>query len=69
MTTDPASTGMRNVALSEEEANELLQLLESSLGETRVEVHHTHTPGFRENLQRREAVLRSVIGKLRQERP
>jgi hypothetical protein len=36
------------------------------LGETRVEVHRTHTPEFREQVQRREAILRRLIEKLRQ---
>ena len=34
--------------------------------ETRVEVHHTHTPDFRDQVQRREELLRRLIEKLNQ---
>ncbi len=69
MTTDPTSTGTRNLAMNDEEATELLRLLENALAETRVEVHHTHTPAFRDKVQRQEAVFRGLIEKLRQGRP
>ena len=36
-----------NFMFSEEERVEMVGLLEQVLGETRVEVHRTHTPGYR----------------------
>ncbi len=51
--------------LNEQERTELLQLLEHSLKETRVEVHRTHTPGYRENVQLEEQVLRNLLDKIR----
>lgn len=65
MPNDEKSTATRNLTLNSEEATELLQLLEGALGETRVEVHHTHTPGFRDQVQHREVILRGLIEKLR----
>jgi hypothetical protein len=52
--------------LDEESRSELLSLLEQALGETRVEVHHTHTPNFRAQVQHREAILKRLIATLRQ---
>lgn len=65
MTTDPKPTEMHTVSFSGEEVAELLQLLEASLSETRVEVHRTHTPDFRDAVQHREVILRSLLEKLR----
>ena len=53
------------VTLTQEEQNEVLQLLESSLRETRVEVHRTHTPDFRDKVKHREVVLAALIEKFR----
>jgi hypothetical protein len=53
------------LTLNENERAELTLLLEQSLKETRVEVHRTHTPGYRENVQREEQVLRGLLEKLR----
>jgi hypothetical protein len=55
----------KTVALTSEESTELLQLVESALKETRVEVHRTHTPGFRDKVQHSEEVLRAIATKLR----
>jgi hypothetical protein len=54
-----------NLSLTEQERAELLKLLEHELGETRVELHRTHTPGFRESVQLEEKVIRSLLDKLR----
>lgn len=51
--------------LSDEERTELLQLVEHSLKETRVEVHRTHTPDYRASVQHEEGVLRNILAKLR----
>ena len=53
-----------NLMINEQERGELLRLLKSSLGETRVEVHRTHTPGFRENVKKEEEVIRRLLDKI-----
>jgi hypothetical protein len=53
-----------NLLLNAQEREELLRVLKSSLGETRVEVHHTHTPGYRENVKQEEEVIRGLLQKL-----
>lgn len=53
-----------NLLINEQERAELLRVLKSSLGETRVEVHHTHTPGYRENVQHEEEVIRGLLKKI-----
>jgi len=53
-----------NLLINEQERAELLRVLKSSLGETRVEVHHTHTPGYRENVKHEEEVIRSLLQKV-----
>jgi hypothetical protein len=53
------------LVLNEREREELLRLLEQSLKDTRVEVHRTHTPGYRENVQLEEALLRGLLDKVR----
>jgi hypothetical protein len=58
-----------SVMFTEEERAELLRLVEHSLGETRVEVHRTHTPDFRADVQREEQVLRGLLTKLSRSRP
>ena len=46
-----------------------MTLLERALGETRVEVHRTHTPGFRDQVLHQEAVIRRLLEKLQRLRP
>ncbi|HLJ93398.1 MAG TPA: hypothetical protein VKU02_09440 [Gemmataceae bacterium] len=53
-----------NLIINEQERTELLRVLKNSLGETRVEVHHTHTPGYRESVQHEEEVLRGLLEKI-----
>ncbi len=60
-----SQTHALTLSLTEEERTELLALLEYTLGETRVEVHHTHTPAYRDQAQHREAIVRSLIEKVR----
>ena len=64
MSTDVAQSGMMVLALDEEERAVLLQLLEQALSETRVEVHRTHTPDFRAQVQRREELLAKMIERI-----
>lgn len=66
MATEVSTSDFQNLALSSEEAAELLHLLQQSLSETRIEVHRTHTPDFRDALQHREALVRGLIAKLEQ---
>ena len=55
-----------NLTFSPEEQNLMVRLLESALGETRVEVHRTHySPDFRDELKREEQLLRGLLAKLR----
>lgn len=64
MSTDVSQSGKLALALDEEERTVLLGLLEQALGETRVEVHRTHTPDFRMQVQHREEVLAKMIAKI-----
>jgi hypothetical protein len=51
------------VTVSEEERTELVRLLDQTMRDTRVEAHHTHTPGYREDVLRQEGLLRGLIAK------
>jgi hypothetical protein len=51
--------------LTAEEKQYLIRLLDARLGETRVEVHRTHTPDFREQVQQEEALVRGLLAKLK----
>jgi hypothetical protein len=53
-----------SLVINEQERNELLRLLKNSLGETRVEVHRTHTPGYREDVKHEEQVIRNLLEKI-----
>jgi hypothetical protein len=55
-----------NLPINEQERAELLRVLKSSLGETRVEVHHTHTPGYRESVKQEEEVIRGLLRKIQE---
>jgi hypothetical protein len=54
-----------HLTIDGDERAELINLLERALGETRVEVHRTHTPSFREQVLGEEAVIRRLLEKLR----
>jgi hypothetical protein len=51
--------------LTAEERVYLVDLLNSVLSETRVEVHRTHTPAYREQVLHAEDVVRGLLTKLR----
>ncbi len=53
------------LTLTEEERVQLLNVLEQADREALVEVHRTESAEFREFVERKEAMLRSVIEKLR----
>jgi hypothetical protein len=59
------SEGGAELPLNENERALLLDLVADALGDTRVEVHRTHTPDYRDDLQQRESLLRGLIDKLR----
>jgi hypothetical protein len=60
---------MTTLTFDGKEKSELLQLLETALGDLRVEVHRTHTPDYRTQLLQREELLRRLIGRFRQGSP
>jgi hypothetical protein len=64
----PTDTGQKThtMVLSEEERTVLLDLLQQALAETRVEVHRTHTPSFRDQVLHEEALIRRLVQKLGQ---
>ncbi len=65
MITSSKAAGKIHLTLDQAESAELLALLEQTLGETRVELHRTHTPKFRDEVQHEEEILKGVLEKLR----
>jgi hypothetical protein len=54
-----------HVSFTAEELALLHRMVESALGDTRVEVHRTHhTPAYREQVKAEEAMLRGLLEKL-----
>jgi hypothetical protein len=61
----PAAGGTEfNLKVSAEERAELLRLLQRELGDTRVEVHRTHTPAYRDQVLHQENLVRALLEKL-----
>jgi hypothetical protein len=54
------------VTLTAEERQCLVDLLDATLKEMRVEEHRTRTPSYREHILHREDVIVAVLNKLRQ---
>jgi hypothetical protein len=52
------------IVLTQEERDYLLRILQSAIGETRVEVHRTHSPNFRTQVLAEEELQRKLISKL-----
>ncbi len=52
------------LTLNAEEREYLERLLQAALQETRSEVHHTHTPDFRDKVQHEESVVRGLLTKV-----
>jgi hypothetical protein len=63
--TTTSETAVHSFAVSEEERAELIRLLGRALGETRVEIHRTHTPEYRQRVISEEALLRGLLDKFR----
>ena len=53
-----------HLPLNDQERDYLQALLKTMLTETRVEVHRTHTPGFREKVIAEEELVRGLLAKL-----
>jgi hypothetical protein len=62
MNTATEST-VHSFIISEEERAELIRLLESAVGENRVEIHRTHTPDYRDRVLSEQALLRGLLDK------
>jgi hypothetical protein len=54
------------LSLTTEERSYLIQLLETSLKNHRVEEHRTRTPSFREQILQEEKLLEQLLAKLGQ---
>lgn len=52
------------VELTQQERDELVELLTHTLGELKSGVHHAMTTKMREDLHRQESVVRSLLDKL-----
>lgn len=50
--------------LTPAECGQLKNLLQQALGETRVEVHRTHSPGPREQVLEQESLIRGMLEKI-----
>jgi hypothetical protein len=54
------------ITLNADERQYLLDLLERTLKDTRVEEHRTRTPTYREYVLQQEDIIQAVLNKLRQ---
>jgi hypothetical protein len=52
------------ITLTSEEKDYLVRTLQNAMGETRVEVHRTHSPEFRERVLEEEKLVRTLLAKL-----
>lgn len=55
----------QGVQFTEEERGYLVTLLETNLGDTRVEARHTDTPSYLDLVHRQENLVRTLLDKLR----
>jgi hypothetical protein len=65
MTSIETEAGTTTLRLTPQERQLLLGMLEQALGDTRVEVHHTRTPGYRDGLREQVSLIGQLIEKLR----
>ncbi len=54
--------------LTEDERAELMRILERAMEESRIEIHRTHTPDYRDRVMGEQALLRSLMEKLQNPR-
>jgi hypothetical protein len=64
MATDTIPSKDITLSLNEAERRALLELLQMTLGEVRVELHRTHTPDYRDFVQRQESIIRGLLEKI-----
>jgi len=65
MATNEPRKSVLTVEFDEQERAEVYQLLDEALRDTRVEVHRTHTPDYREKVKQREEILKRLIERFR----
>ncbi|MBX5491307.1 MAG: hypothetical protein IRZ14_09110 [Chloroflexi bacterium] len=53
-----------NVELTQEESTLLANLLDQAIRDLKAEIHHTDTPGYKEQLKEREALMVGLLRKL-----
>jgi hypothetical protein len=61
--------GAFTLTLDDQEKAYLANLVDSDLRETRVEMRHTRTPGFHDELIIREKLVRGLLEKLQGDKP
>lgn len=54
--------------ITEEERIELIRLLEQACGESRIEMHRTHTPEYRQRVSGEQAILSGLLEKFQHTR-
>ena len=52
------------IALNENERNELIRIINQEIEDTRVEMHRTHSPAFRDDVKNEEELLGRLLAKL-----
>lgn len=53
-----------NISLTSEEIKLLCQILETYMGDLRVEIHHTHTSRYKDELHQEEAIVTAMLDKI-----
>jgi len=54
-----------NLTLTNDERDYLVRMLQKALEDVRVEVHRTHTPDFRAQVQNEEELVRGLLAKVK----
>jgi hypothetical protein len=54
----------RTIALADDEADVLRSVLDEYISELRMEISNTDSMDFREDLKRKEAILKSLVSRL-----
>jgi hypothetical protein len=60
----PTQTVETHVVLTPDEKAYLVRVLSNAIEETRVEVHRTHTPNYRDRVLAEEQLIRGLLAKL-----
>jgi hypothetical protein len=64
MTNTDLMTAETQLTLTPDEKAYLVGALQNAIGETRVEVHRTHSPQFRERVLHEEKLVRALLEKV-----